>query len=385
MQHRRAGRVVFAFAMALAVIGAISVTHIHRPLTPEALFARARHGADSGRPSGHFIGKIAITMPESDDSDASTHTMHASVYGDLQDPHHVRMLTKTSHQFEEMILRDTDLFVRAGPSSAAMHEMPFGQFSLREQGAAVGTVKAGASVLNFAAVLAKASTPVQTAHRDGRTTLSLRVDPKKVFDARVAGVVSHITASIVVSDAGKLVSLRERFSVNTAEFSLNLTFTDWGTSVEVAAPNDVDPTPTINEEAIAAYGASALYMPKKLPNGWGLAAADAIPAGDDIDCDEVLLSYTPTVDAPNSYVDMYVVPRECAGMLDGESYQIGAYRVVVSQDDDGTWLMEWTADGTTSIQVETNSPDVVDEMLENQMVPLDLGSAAATAPIADLA
>ena len=372
MLHRRSARAVFFAAVALAVTGFAALPHIHHAPTPDALLA-AVHDHSAGR----FSGNVVVTIPQDDDTSV---TVRARVTGDMQDAKHVRLLTRSRDGFEELILSGSDVFARLGPSSAALHEMQFGKFSLTEPGPSA--VKAGASAADFAAVLSTATQPVKTARHDDRTTLRLHVDPRKAFSDVVARAITKVTATIVVTDDGDLVSMRERIQGDTLDMSIGLTFVDWGTHVTVAAPagGDVDLTPTIEEERIAAYSASSKYMPKTLPSGWGLAEASAIPAGDDIDCDEVLLSYTPQVDDPNVYVDIYEVPTACAGDLDGEPVQFGPYRGVVANDDDGTYL-EFQIDAKTALQIETNTSTDVVERLVKELVPLDFGATPVTAPL----
>jgi hypothetical protein len=366
-------RVVFAAAAGLATTGVAALPHIERTPSAAALLAAVhRH------PAGRFSGDLVVTLPQDDNTSV---TLRARVSGDMQDPKHVRMVTHSGDGFEELILSGADLFARRAPSGALLHDEPFGKFSLNEAGPSV--VADGASAADFAAVLATATDPVKAGRAGDRTTLRLRVDPRKAFNGMVAQAVGKITATIVVTDDGDLVSMRERVRGDSLDMSIGLTFVDWGTRVLVATPaaDNVDLTPLIEEERIAAYSASSKYMPKTLPNGWGLNEASAIAAGEDIDCDEVLLSYTPEADDPDAYVDIYEVPTACAGDLQGEPVQFGPYRGILANDDDGTYL-EFQIDAKTALQIETNaSTDVVERLVE-ELVPLDLGVTPPTAPIA---
>lgn len=71
-------------------------------------------------------------------------------------------------------------------------------------------------------------------------------------------------------------------------------FSRWGDPVGIAAParSDVDPTPGIDEEAVAAFGATPLLAPRAIPNGFQLLSADVIDGDvEDGECPEVGLEY----------------------------------------------------------------------------------------------
>ena len=93
------------------------------------------------------------------------------------------------------------------------------------------------------------------------------------------------------------------------------TFTGWGEPLDIEAPadDDIDRTPYIEEEAIAAYQDAPLLQPRGIPAGWVLAGADIYPsyAGDE-GCDQLELDYTDPDDESYGYLYLAEMSLDCA-------------------------------------------------------------------------
>jgi hypothetical protein len=104
----------------------------------------------------------------------------------------------------------------------------------------------------------------------------------------------------------------------------DIRITSW-TSPPIAPPSaaDIDPTPETDEEGLAAYSATALFQPVRLPEGWVRAGAVVLDPSEVGDCPTVNVFYTEPSDPEGSYLDLYQSPLACSDV----SVAAGARRI----------------------------------------------------------
>lgn len=112
-------------------------------------------------------------------------------------------------------------------------------------------------------------------------------------------------------------------------------FTDWDLDAPLAPPgaDAVDATPFIDEDGVAAYRGSKVYVPSELPEGWEFYAVGLISVEDSFEgCEQLMIGYGPALDegtdpmlmGTEEYLDIYVMDIDCALENDPTPFQESA-------------------------------------------------------------
>jgi hypothetical protein len=165
---------------------------------------------------------------------------------------------------------------------------------------------------------------------------------------------------------------------------VEIDFADWNTPVEITRPADdeVDPTPWLDEESVAAVPGIQLLRPTALPEGWELISVLAYAAGDSPEaCDQVELYWSPPLTAgameeevPDDYFDVYLLPVDCALASDPTPFDVGPYAPLASrQTDYGTEVLV----GDTVVQIQTSLVGRGLASVVVSLAPTDLATLSA--------
>lgn len=163
----------------------------------------------------------------------------------------------------------------------------------------------------------------------------------------------------------------------TVESSTDFRLSDWGKPVGITFPADadIDATPDIDEEAIAAFRDAPVLQPRGIPAGWVLDYASVLSKDETEEgCPEVELDYIDPDDPDFGYLYLYELAASCADTAlprRAVAFRAGAYQGWILVDvDDGTTAQ--IIAGRTAIQVETDlSPRSLARVLSD-LVALDL-------------
>ena len=210
---------------------------------------------------------------------------------------------------------------------------------------------------------------------DGRqvTVRATRQAPDELTDA-IDRPVPPGVFEVVLDAHDRPVSLTLTVEGGTASHEVRVDFRDWGADVAVAAPAeaDIDPTPWLDEAALAEARAGITPLrPTVLPEGVELqdihpmSADEAAEMGEE-ECARLNLVYGPPlpaisdVDDPaaiteamvefDGYLDVYLIPAACAQRADDTPFATGAYGEVPSRDINGTTEV---LIGDTVVQIDT--------------------------------
>lgn len=232
--------------------------------------------------------------------------------------------------------------------------------------------------LDLGEILSVADAP-KTFSRDGsKYVLVLDLDPGDVLPepASEEEKVDTMTLTLRLDEDGRIFGytlVEEGKSVHS-EITLNFNW-DAKVSIEPPSADQVDPTPQVNEEAVASFTAAPVLVPASIPAGWVLTLGDLAPAEETTEgCEEVMVTYE-NPDSPESgYLSLYVFNTDCEGLdlvpppgadefLPGEASE----GFVVGSPDDG-WLAQFVV-GTTVIQAETDlNPDELAQVMDKLVV-----------------
>jgi hypothetical protein len=150
-------------------------------------------------------------------------------------------------------------------------------------------------------VVRAATDPAVEEHlADGGIRLRAQVEPLPEIAAVAKHPIPPLAVTLDLDDQDRPTAARFDVSVKGASESVAVAYSDWGGHLTVAAPADdqVDHTPWIHEEAIAALDRSLLVAPTRLPADLELVSADVYDdwSEDGAGCPSLDLTYDTKAD-----------------------------------------------------------------------------------------
>jgi hypothetical protein len=169
-----------------------------------------------------------------------------------------------------------------------------------------------------------------------------------------------------------------------AHHSEEITFSDWGADITIGVPEgDVDETPWVDEEAIAAIREVVTPLaPTVVPDGLVLSYIDAYEADESEEsCPELDLGYAPPLEdeaatdefeTSPDYLEIYLLPADCAQQSDDTPFQPGEFGDVPSRESEFGYVELLVGD--TVVQIDTTYEDELAAMVAS-IAPFDLDAA----------
>ncbi|MGQ0804580.1 MAG: hypothetical protein ACT4PI_12060 [Actinomycetota bacterium] len=209
---------------------------------------------------------------------------------------------------------------------------------------------------------------------------------------------TSVTIDLAVEDDGRITEIHLVGSDEYETQRVNVEIERWNDDLRIEAPADadIDPTPNLDEEDIAAYDAAALFQPRLIPTGWVLQTATIIPEGEfgldeEAGCDQVDLYFTnealfESVDEEDvplgaTYLDLFEFPTSCAEdrPRGADDFTAGTYTGWF-EDEEG-YLYGQIAVGDTVIEFSTDLSEEALAAILADLVALDFANPpAATLP-----
>ena len=188
---------------------------------------------------------------------------------------------------------------------------------------------------------------------------------------------------LTMATGGRVERIGFGTTLNGAGFRGELRLARWDARQRIEPPPDadVDPTPGIDEEDVAAYRDAPLFQPRGIPDGWALDTATVVPADESVeDCDQVELDYLDPDDDENGYLTIYEMPPDCPDHtpIGGTPFTAGPHAGSYVEED-GELQAEIVIGGTL-VQVQTDLPPSDLAIVLADLLPLDLGVTPAPLP-----
>lgn len=167
-------------------------------------------------------------------------------------------------------LRTTPWRWTVRPEPAALGEHPIGSFVIYTQGLPLGLNGLDFAALRHLADGVSSTEPMGDGVYRGQVRLAGLPDG----GPPLFGYEGRGTVEFTVAGNGRLERAVWRPKPGS-RVVLNIRFSRWGQKLALAVPDidDVDLTPEIDEEAVAAFRAAPLLAPAALPEGWALHGA----------------------------------------------------------------------------------------------------------------
>jgi len=382
---------VAAVIVLLASATAVVVRSVvdRRP-SPESLLRRVERYTQDHR-SARFTGQTEVENRVSDDQGGrvpeeqfSTFTARSTVEGVVAFPDRARFTVRSDGSSSEFLRFGDRAFGRFALGEEQLSTKKWVAFGPEEE-SEIGPPDAGVTGLDdptsLPHLIGDAPEP-QIVGRDGRgRVVRARVDVAD-GDERFEELESLTgTLELTARDDGRLdrmvVDVRgEADDGITFDARVDFRFSGWGQAVDIAEPGeaDIDATPSVDEERIAAYEDAPLLQPAGIPAGWVLDFADVVPAEDTAEeCAQVELAYVDPDDEEGGYLHLYELPVTCADLQPppgARPFRAGPNQGWLTEDPEEGVQAQLTV-GRTVLQADTDLAPAELARVLAQLVPLD--------------
>jgi hypothetical protein len=333
---------------------------------------------------------------ESEEEEGESYVTRLRAKGEAVFPDRFRLVDGIEEYFTEVIGVGDTFYLRAAEEEDELGKEKWARFDLSEEkaregvtrlpgGPAVGFDEFDPEALAFEQfgqppdiprIVKAAHHPVVERRYEDATVLrgELRID-----DAFVHGgdQLDEATVELTVTEDGQLERLLLRFSGDPGNGRLDYHLSGWGEAVRVEPPpsHEIDPTPEIDEEAVANFKDTPLVQPRAIPEGWEQTFATVLEEDEtEEECRQVEVDYEDPEDPDSGYLYMYELPGSCADLEPprrSRPFRAGPNSGWIDDDEEEAVSAQLVV-GTTVLQIETDlDPDVLAAVL-SQLVPLDV-------------
>lgn len=220
---------------------------------------------------------------------------------------------------------------------------------------------------------------------DGWFQLTGSVDVDRAFP-HAASTLDVAEADLRVDGDGRLHRMLVKLEGPDGKGSADVRFSRWSEPVKLAAPSpdQIDPTPGIEEEALAAFKATPLVQPVAIPAGWVLDSALVVDAGEeDGACPEVEIFYTDPENPDGEFLDLYQSPASCADLSvapGSSTFRAGTATGTLAPDEGDGILVGVIVVGSTAVAFETDLDQATLSAVLGDLRPLDLAVTPGALP-----
>ncbi len=229
-------------------------------------------------------------------------------------------------------------------------------------------------------------TPAETTRTGGTVTLTAEVTAPDDVERAWGKPLPPGKVELKVGTDGEPQSFTLRVASGVDAFDIEVRYSDWNVPQDIVRPRDdeIDRTPWIDEEALAAVPAVQLLRPTALPAGWSLDYADVISAEDTAEgCEQVGLAWSTAIVATGpsdvgafDHVSLYLLPEACAIRHDSTPFTVGPFAPIPSREGEtGTEVLI----GATVVQIDSSLTGGQLADLVRSLVPTDVAALAEEA------
>ena len=218
---------------------------------------------------------------------------------------------------------------------------------------------------------------------DGNRVISAGVPPRLVNDLGpdLTLIDVDLVATIGEDDAPLHVELVLSATDTIIEAAYDIVRV--GEDVEVVAPSaaDLDATPWVNEQDLAAFdGASPLGL-SRIPEGWDMAGAYVTPDPSGGACPSATVDYTNLDDPVGQFLWIDVMAPGCVPPPEGDAVEVPGFSGAVAEEPDGTrWGVVSSSDADVMFSTDLSVADL--HVVLANLGPLD--PAAVPEPLAGI-
>ena len=375
-------RILLVGVAALVVAGAVVAVNIKLDAdkSPEQVLASTASFVES-RERVRFDGKLTLELGGAAGERGSRQVSRVTLDGVTEFGKRSVVNVDAGEILTEVITIGRKTYVREAESKRELRREKYAAFDPDEAAARQGIIDqpSQAAALgeptDLPKTLATAKNP-RIDSRDGSTTvLTMDFDPAG-DNQEIDDAVDTARLTLTVLGSGEIRAATYKITGEELGIDATYTFSAWGAPVAIDAPaqGEIDPTPFVDEEALADFDDAALFQPVGIPEGWVFDGAGIAPAEDTAEgCDQASIDYADPDDPEAGYLYLFEFPVECAEPFEGvgvKPFRAGSYTGGVESDEEGTFAQITV--GKTVIQADTDlSPEDLAVVL-GALRPFDL-------------
>jgi hypothetical protein len=362
------------------------ITHKDKAPSAQQVVSRAIAFVKA-HPSAAFSGSLRAEAADAPGSSTSS-VLRFQVEGVSRLPDRARLIASTGDSAAEVIAIKDAQFVRQADSKAALAQEKYAEVKASANDARNGVVGSPNNLSDNADrlsapnglgdLLAAAVEPAIVSHVKGVNVVKAKLSPTKAFGT-LGSSIKQATLTLTAHDDGTLDRTAATLVNSQANVAIDYRWSHWGESVVIEPPTaaQIDATPGIAEEKVAAFKDAPLFQPKALPAGWVLDGASVLSKDETAEgCPEVEIDYTDPTSPDAGYLTIYELAASCADPTappGSSAFVAGPYKGFVQVDSGETDAQFLVA--KTVLQVQTDLTPAQLAQVMAHLVALDLGKA----------
>jgi len=215
---------------------------------------------------------------------------------------------------------------------------------------------------------------------DGEPVPTVTVEVESDTVGRLLRILTTATGTMTAEAPDTANSGDEKFMARS-----ETRFTHWGVPVDVSAPSagNVDKTPDVDEEGLAAFSAAPILVPGALPTAYQLTDGSVSEPGDAGDCPEADLTYGDPSQSPadpaavSSDINVTITPANCdqSAIDGGDPITVAGHPGHIARaknsDEEPSVTVEIVI-GATRMSVDSDLPEAELIAALRTIVPFDL-------------
>jgi hypothetical protein len=355
--------------------------------SPAELVSSTRAFVDARKDTA-FTGHVSIEQRE--EGGGGSFVQRLTLKGVAHVPDHSRFVVTTEGSASEVITIGNVAYVREATDESALEAEKWAELDPQSEDERAGIVRqqglaAGADQVGDPITLLRIIGSVRNAALVRRTgdvsVVAAAIDPTQAFGSALGGQIDQARLELSIGPAGRLVRAAMTAKGSGESVSADYRFSRWGTAVTVAAPPkaELDPTPFIDEEDLAAFKDAPVLQPRGIPAGWVLDGAFVLSADETAEgCRQVELDYTDPDNPDAGYLTIYQLPVACADLARPEGsapFAAGRWSGYIDESDGGSTAQ--IVVGATVVQAETDLPSDALARVLSDLIPLDTSKPPA--------
>jgi hypothetical protein len=208
---------------------------------------------------------------------------------------------------------------------------------------------------------------------DGNRVISAGVPPRLINDLGPDVTLIDVDLEATLGDDGAPRHVELVVSATDTVVEASYDIVRIGGAVEVAPPSaaELDATPWVNEQDLAAFEGPPPLGLSRIPEGWDMAGAYVTPDPTGGPCPSATVDYTNLDDPIGQFLWIDVMDAGCMTPPEGDAIDVPGYSGAVADEPDGTrWGVVSSADTVVMFSTDLSVADL--RIVLANLGPLDL-------------
>lgn len=209
---------------------------------------------------------------------------------------------------------------------------------------------------------------------DGNRVISAGIPPRLVNELGPDVTVIDVAVEVTLDGAGAPRRVELELSATDTVVAASYDIVGIGHDVAVTppSPGDLDATPWVNEQDLAAFEGPAPLGLSRVPEGWDMAGAYVTPDPTDGPCPSATVDYTNFDDPVGQFLWIDVMDPGCLSPpAGGDAIDVPGYSGAVVDEPDGTrWGVVSSDDATVMFSTDLSVADI--RIVLANLGPLDV-------------